>query len=749
MGKTSSHVPRRTGAAEHNLLVPLSSLVGRGRELDGIGEALRRTRLVTLTGPGGVGKTSLALEVARRQLARRRDGVWFVDLAASAGAPDVAGETARVMNVGTPAGATATDALRRYLADRDVLLILDNCEHVVEACAELAASLLGSCGRLRLLATSREVLGVAGETVWTVQPLELEDARRLFVERARQRRPDFVPDEQAETTIDRLCARLDRLPLAIELAAARIGVMSVQEIAASLDARMGQLAAATRHASPRHQTLRAVVEWSYQLLTAAEQEAFRGLGVFVGGFDADAAISVAPGLSLARLARLVDKSLVAVVESHRGRTRYRLLETVREYAHELLVECGELDGARERHLRHYRALAAIKTDGWPSPRAPQFISEYRDDYENVRAALEWATLSDPCAARELFSGTQDLFMLLGHADGLRLAQLLLDRCPAQDRLRVEVLISAGLLAILIADAEAAARMLTEARELSAELGERALEGWARFFLGLGETFVGAIEAGRANLQAARTLHRDLGVRGEALATAALGMGFLIDGEHDRARELIDEALALNLTRHDDWGEGQCQVYLGILAEDIGAHPDRVSEHYRRAIELHAPYGGGPLLPVALVGQGGVVGRRNPRRGLQVVAAAYALRARRGGKFAPYFLTRTEPIRIALTTALGSEAPRVWADGSRLGLDEAIALAFGADRPSADMPAGLSHREAEVAGLVAQGLSNKAIAAKLHLSVRTVESHVQHTLAKTRLANRTQLATWARERIQMR
>ena len=556
MGTTSSHVPRRTGAAEHNLLVPLSSVVGRRRELDRIVESLRRTRLVTLTGPGGVGKTTLALEVAHRQLARRGDGVWFVDLAASAGARDVASETARVMNVGTPAGATATDALRRYLADRDVLLILDNCEHVVDACAELAASLLGSCGRLRLVATSREVLGVAGETVWMVQPLGIEDARRLFVERARQRRPEYMPDEQTDATIDQLCARLDRLPLAVELAAARIGVMSVEEIAAGLEARLGELRAATRHASPRHQTLRAVVEWSYQLLTLAEQEAFRGLGVFVGGFDADAATSVAPGLSLERLARLVDKSLVTVVESHRGGTRYRLLETVREYVHELLVECEELDGARERHLRHYSALAGVPPDGWPSTRARQIVNEHRDDYENIRAALEWASLSDPCAARELFSGTQDLFMLLGHADGLRLAQLLLDRCPARDRLRAELQVSAGSLAIMIADTEAAARVLVEARELSAELGERAVEGWARFFLGLGETFAGAIEAGRANLQAARTLHRDLGVRGEALATAALGMGFLIDDEPDCARELIEEALALNLASDDDWGQGQ-------------------------------------------------------------------------------------------------------------------------------------------------------------------------------------------------
>ncbi|MDX6690786.1 MAG: hypothetical protein QOG15_2243 [Solirubrobacteraceae bacterium] len=744
MTSTSSQVPGRTGAAEHNLLAPLSSLVGRGRELEGLGEALRRTRLVTLTGPGGVGKTSLAREVARRQLARRSDGVWFVDLAASTGTPDVASETARVMSVGTPAGSTATDALRRYLADRDVLLILDNCEHVVDACSELAVSLLGSCAGLRLIATSREILGVTGETVWTVQPLGTEDARGLFVERARRRRPDFVPDAETDAAIDRLCSRLDRLPLAIELAAARIAAMSAEEIATSLDARLGELGGATRRA-PRHRTLRAAVDWSYQLLDPTEQAAFRGLGVFVGGFDADAATSVAPGLSLERLARLVDKSLVAVIESRHARTRYRLLETVREHAGELLVEAGELDGARERHLRHYSSLA-IPHDGWPSTRASQLLTERRDDYENIRAALEWAAVADPCAARALFSGTQDLFLLLAHADGLRLAQLLLDRCPAQDRLRAEVQISAGLLAILTADGQAAARTLAQARELCAELGERALEGWARFFLGLGETFAGALVSGRANLQAARALHRDLGVRGEALATAALGFGFLMDDEPDRARELIEEALALNLARDDTWGQGQCQVYLGILAEETGAQPGRASEHYRRAIELHRPYGGGPLLPVALVGQAGVAGRRDPERGLLVAAAAYALRARGGGEFAPLFRTRTERVRAALTTAVGAQAPRVWAQGSRLGMDDAIALAFGTGHPTADAPAGLSAREAEVAGLVAQGLSNKAIAATLHLSVRTVESHVRHTLAKTRLDNRTQLATWARERI---
>jgi predicted ATPase/DNA-binding CsgD family transcriptional regulator len=748
MAATSSQVSGRAGAAEHNLPVPLSPLIGRGRELEGIGQSLRRARLVTLVGPGGVGKTSLALEVARRQLARRSDGLWFVDLTASAETPDVAAATARVMSVGTSAGVTATDALRRYLADRNVLLVLDNCEHVVDACAEFATSLLGSCPRLRVVATSRELLDVPGETVWTVEPLGAEDSRRLFFERARQRRPDFMPDEQTDATIDRLCTRVDRLPLAIELAAGRIGVMSVEEIATGLQARLGELGGAARRSSPRHRTLRAAMEWSYQLLDPTEQEAFRSLGVFVGGFDAQAATAVAPGLSLERLARLVDKSLVAVLERHHASTRYRLLEPVREHAVELLVEAGELDPARERHLRHYRALADRPQDGWPSTGAERFVSELRYDRENIRAALEWETASDPCAARGLFIGMKDLFFLmLGQADGLRVAKLLLERCPARDRRRVEVQITAGVLAFQVADGETAERVLAEAGELSAELGERALEGWARCFLGLSATLAGAAEVARTSLEAARTLHRELRVGiGEARATAALGIGFLITEEPDRARDLVEEALAINRAEGDAWGEGQCQVYLGIIGDATGASPASVTEHYRRAVELHRPFEGGPLLPVALVGQAGILGRSDPDRGLRVTAAAYAIRARSGGEFAPFFRSRIEPVRVAATTAVGAQAARLWTEGSRLTIEEAIALAFGSDRPAAEAPGGLSEREAEVAGLVAQGLSNKAIAATLHLSVRTVESHVRHTLAKTRLDNRTQLATWARERI---
>jgi non-specific serine/threonine protein kinase len=734
----------QASSAEHNLPAPLTSLVGRARELEGIGETLRTTRLVTLTGPGGVGKTRLALALAHRQVARRPGGVWLVDLASGPETPDVAAETARVLDVHGPRGTTPTDALRRYLTHRDLLLVLDNCEHVVDACAALAGALLTSCGDVRILATSRESLGVNGETVWTLEPLGPEDAYRLFVERARQRQPEFMPSEDADATIAQLCGRLDRLPLAIELAAARVSVMSPAEVLASLETRLGLLGGGGRLAPPRHRTVRAAVEWSHQLLDPTEQEAFRSLAVLVGGFDADAAASVAPELSVDVLARLVDKSLVAVMETPRGRTRYRLLETVREYASELLVESGELDAARERHLRHFSALAEIAREEWLSSGTQRFVNELDDDYENIRAALEWAADSDPCAAMRVLAGTRDLFFRFGQSDGLRLGQLLLERCPVRDRHRVEAQISAGQLAVSLGDRETARSVLAEARELSTELDEPVLDAWTLFFQGLTEIFAGAIEPGRELLQASRALHHELGIRiGEGRSIAVLGISFVMANEPARAKELLAAALSIYVAEEDHWGQGTCHTFLGMVADD----PSSATSHYRKAVDFLRPFRDATVLPAALIGQAGVLGRRDPANALEVAAAASAMRARIGGDFVPYVRARTERIRAAGEAALGGDAERLWARGARLGVDDAVALAFGTARPRPASPTGLSARELEVAGLVAEGLSNKAIAARLHLSVRTIESHVRHVLAKIGLDNRTQLATWARERIQ--
>jgi predicted ATPase len=243
---------------------------------------LRRARLVTLTGPAGVGKTRTAIELGRGQARQRPDGVWLVDLASVRPTVDVAAETARVLGIRGMAPDATADVVRRYLADRDMLLLLDNCEHVLDACAELGAALLGACPHLRILATSREPLGIMGEAVWRLEPLQPEHAYRLFLERARERSPQLVPDEDTEAAIFHICARVDQLPLGVELAAARISIMSPNEIITSLDAHVGELGRPRRPTPAHHRSVRAAVEWSYTLLDPVEQAPFRSMAVFVG-----------------------------------------------------------------------------------------------------------------------------------------------------------------------------------------------------------------------------------------------------------------------------------------------------------------------------------------------------------------------------------------------------------------------------------------------------------------------------------
>ncbi len=339
-------------AVSHNLPIELTNFIGRQSEIKSVREVLTANRLVTLTGAGGAGKTRLAVHVAADLAGEFGDGVCYVDLAPITH-PDVVPVTAaRALGLPDQPGRSTVDTLLRHLRDREMLLLLDNCEHLLEPSAALVVAMLGGAPRMSVLATSREPLGVTGEAMWQVPSLSLAgDAIELFADRARLAKTDFCVTDDNAAAVAEICRRLDGMPLAIELAAARVRALSLTEIVDSLHDRFRLLTGGSRTAVRRQQTLRASVDWSHALLTDTERILFRRLAVFLGGFDLDAAQAVtgADGVEryqvLDQLSLLVDKSLV-VAENTSGTTRYRLLETVRQYALEKLGESGEADDVR-------------------------------------------------------------------------------------------------------------------------------------------------------------------------------------------------------------------------------------------------------------------------------------------------------------------------------------------------------------------------------------------------------------------
>jgi predicted ATPase/class 3 adenylate cyclase/DNA-binding CsgD family transcriptional regulator len=403
--------------ASQRLPVQLTRFVGRDTELTQLRELLSDNRLVTLTGAGGVGKTRLAVQVAGQLSGEFGDAAWWVDLAPITDPDLVPIAVARALGLPDQPGRSTMDTLTRFVRDRQLLVVLDNCEHLLDACAEMVVALLSGAARLTLLATSRESIGVAGEVSWRVPSLSMADeAIELFTDRARHVRPDFaITDGNAAAAVAEICQRLDGLPLAIELAAARVRALSLAEILEGLLDRFRLLTGGARTAVRRQQTLRASVDWSHTLLTQPEQVLFRRLAVFLGGFDLDAAQSVAGGGDVERyqvldqLTLLVDKSLV-VADDSRGRTRYRLLETVRQYAAEKLAQYGETDAVRARHRDHYTALAAL-LDAPAGRDYEQHLEQAEIEIDNLRAAFAWShENSDFELALTLASSLQPLWL---------------------------------------------------------------------------------------------------------------------------------------------------------------------------------------------------------------------------------------------------------------------------------------------------------------------------------------------------
>jgi predicted ATPase/class 3 adenylate cyclase len=564
---------RAPDAIPNNLPTQLTSFVGRQAELAELGRLLDRERLVTLTGVGGGGKTRLALQAAAERSDAYPDGTWWVGLGPLADPSLVPRTVSAALGVREDPGRMVTERLVEYIGEQRLLLVVDNCEHLLDATAELIDALLRACASLSVLTTSRAPLGIDGETTWRVPPLSTprdgesligSDAVRLFVYRACKVRPNFALSHDDGSAVAQICTRLDGIPLALELAAARTRVLSPPQIAAALDQRF-RLLTSGRRAVGRQQTLLASVEWSYALLTDDERTLFRRLAVYAGGFDLGAAESVCAGEGLHvlqildLLTALVDKSIVAVGDGPQA--RYRLLETLREFGAERLAEAEETDACRDRHLAYYLALAeGLEEETSFAHRGA--LNQIDLERDNLRAALEWATASDARAdaALRLVAALTFPWQLRGHyQEGTawfdRALAVAAPKPPSPVRARA--LWGRAHLARYANDPACAITAGHAALELARQFRDASLEARALNVVGYMTSLldVDDVEAGRSLLKESIALARassDEWCLGDSLQF--LAWTFLIQDEHGDARPLFDEALAIGRRRGNRYWE---------------------------------------------------------------------------------------------------------------------------------------------------------------------------------------------------
>ena len=495
-GLPDSFPPLRSlDATPNNLPTQTTTFIGRERELASAVERLETTRLLTLTGPGGSGKTRLALHLAADLLDRYPDGVWLVELAPVTDPAGVGPTIAAAARIGERPGSPTVDTISASLHSRQVLLVLDNCEHLIAACADLADALLRSCPRLTIVATSREGLNVPGEALMPVPSLRVPEGDRLppldelrgyeaislFVDRCSSYQPEFALTDENAADVVRICRRLDGVPLALELAAARVRVLSVAQVAKRLDDRFRLLTGGGRTVVARQQTLRALIDWSYDLLNDSERVLLRRISIFVRGWSLEAAEAVCAGEGIERedilelLAHLVDKSLVVRLDRG-GAARYGMLETIREYAREKLVDSGEAPILRQRHFEHFFHYAV---DTWLSSGSrgdvpPRSIGT---DYENMRAALEWIEAEPNSTDQELLLagsliGPNSAQGRIGEVRQILTAALARSDPAAQTLGRARALQSAAMLAAMQGDVHVAAPLAKEAVQLLRALGNK-------------------------------------------------------------------------------------------------------------------------------------------------------------------------------------------------------------------------------------------------------------------------------------
>ncbi|HEY3058989.1 MAG TPA: LuxR C-terminal-related transcriptional regulator [Chloroflexota bacterium] len=733
----------------HNLPTQLTSFIGRERERALLRERLSSARLVTLTGAGGAGKTRLALALAANLEPEFEHGVWLVELAALTDPAVVPSAITVALGVRGSAERSTLESLLEYLSERQILLVLDNCEHLVAGCAELADQLLRLCPGVRILATSRETLNVPGEVIWRVPSLALDsEAVQLFAERARAALPDFEVTSDNAAAVAEVCQRLDGIPLAIELAAARIRTLTPMQIAARLDDRFGLLVAGPRTVLPRQQTLRATVDWSYALLSEAERMLFRSLFVFAGGWTLDAADLVCgnqPGV-LRLLEQLVNRSLVQATP-WKTETRYRLLETLRQYAAEKAHEADEDVVLRERHLDWFVALAERAQPGLRTSELPELLDRLEAEHDNIRAALRWAAEQRPEAQVRLSDALWEFWYIRGYlAEGQFWLDAAAQRTDVSLAVRARALKAAGSLASYRYDFDRAASLETEALALAQQIGDMPVV--AACLVNLGNTDAGRkryASAGRWYAQALRLMRELDDSYGVGLVLVNQSYLARYQGQHARATQLLEQCLPLFVASGDRRRTARTLMRLGTTAYEQSDYA-RAEQLGRDALATFGELGFTPgiadcfeLLASVAAAQG------SGARAARLFGALEALQERIGRSLSPAERPLRERGLVAMRRVVGELSGARWrTDGQLLSLDAAIAFALSDATLDADAAPlrPLSARERDVVALIADGLTNRQIAERLIISERTVDSHVSRIFNKLGLNTRAQAAVWA-------